>query len=138
VCKFYKRRPPGISVGVVACGIIGQDAVRTYRPFIVLLLLLLVAIALPALCFAMPAASTCAGAGEMPFGSHGDHCPAQPRACCQVDHGTPMAVPVARLAAQLASGSAAIVDGHDGLIYAVARFVTANEFSPPPPAVLRI
>ncbi len=75
----------------------------------------------------------------MPGGSHGDHCPAsQPRACCQVDHGTPMTVPVVRLVAQTAFGSAVIADGHDGLIYAVARFVTANEFSPPPPAVLRI
>jgi hypothetical protein len=49
-----------------------------------------------------------------------------------------MTVPVARLAAQPAFVSAVIADSHDGLMYGVARFVTANEFSPPPPAVLRI
>ena len=128
----------GISVGIVACGIIGQDTVRTSRPFAVLLLLLLVATALPALCVANSVRSACAGADEMPAGSHRDHCPApQPRACCQVDHATPMTVPVARLAVELAFVSA-VSDGHDGLIHLIAHSVTANEFSPPPPTILRI
>jgi hypothetical protein len=76
----------------------------------------------------------------MPVGSHGNHCPAapQPRACCQVDHETPMTVPVAHLAAQPACSSAVISDGHDNLLCTVGFFVSTNEFSPPPPAVLRI
>ena len=136
---FQKGGTSGISVRIIWCGIIGVDAVRTSRPFIVLLLLLLVASAFPALCVATPAASTCAGASEMPVGSHGDHCPAsQPRACCQMDHATPMAVPAAHSAAQPGLVSAVVSNGHDGLIYAGAHFATANEFSPPPPTVLRI
>ena len=42
---------------------------RTSRPFAVLLLLLLVATALPALCVANSVRSACAGADEMPAGS---------------------------------------------------------------------
>ena len=111
---------------------------RISKPFAVLLLLLLVATALPALCVANSARSLCAGADEMPTGSHRDHCPApQPRACCQVDHATPMTVPVARLAVELAFVSAVISDHYD-LIYAVGHVVTKNEFSPPPPTILRI
>jgi hypothetical protein len=69
----------------------------------------------------------------MPVSSHGDHCPAsQPHDCCQIDHGTPMTVPAARLAAQPSFVSAVISDDHDDLIYdAVAHCVIANEFSPP-------
>jgi hypothetical protein len=113
--------------------------VRISRPFTVIVLLLLVAFALPALCFAVPAGNICAGAGEMTGGSHGDHCPAsQQRACCQMDHGTPMTVSVVRLVAQTAFGSAVISDSHEDLIYPVAHVVTANAFSPPPPRILRI
>jgi len=54
-----------------------------------------------------------------------------------MDHATPMAVPAAHSAAQPALVSAVVSDGHDGLIYAGAHFAT-NEFSPPPPTVLRI
>jgi hypothetical protein len=120
------------------CGIIGEDAVRTFRPPTVLVLLLLVVFALPALCVGMPAASTCTGAGETPAGSHGDHCPASqpPRDCCQVDHRTPMTVPTAPLTLQPVIVSAVISDADDGPIGAVAHFVTRSEFSPP--AVLRI
>lgn len=42
-----------------------------------------------------------------------------------------MTVPAARLAAQPSFVSAVISDDHDDLIYAVAHFVIANEFSPP-------
>jgi hypothetical protein len=138
VRNVYKGGASGISVGLVTCGIIAEDAVRISTPSIVLVLLLLVAIALPALCLAVPAASTCAGAGEMTITPHGDHCPAsQPRTCCQMDHGTPMTVPIVRLTTHPEFVSAVITDADDGPIGALARFLTTSEF-PPAPAVLRI
>jgi hypothetical protein len=105
---------------------------------LVFLFLLLIGFALPTLCAALPAGSGCAS--EMISTSHGDHCPrpSQPRACCQVDHETPMTVPAARLAVQPALVSAGISNGNEDLRYAVGVFVATNKFTSPPPAVLRI
>src|ERR1700740_1832797 len=80
---------------------------RSSAPLHVLVLLLVVAFTLPTVCAAVAVRSVCTAAGERTGGSHGSHCPGslpaspQPRACCQVNHGTPMTVPAARLVVSL-------------------------------------
>lgn len=77
--------------------------------------------------------------------SHGSHCPGsrpaspQPRACCQVDHGTPMTVDAVRLVAPSnLADRIVILDSGQNQPTKLSRFATPYGFSPPHPAVLRI